>query len=37
MSPAMCCASVPQVSGKVVAVDVDDNDMVAAGQTLVRP
>ena len=26
----------PQVSGKVVAVDVDDNDMVAAGQTLVR-
>ena len=24
----------PQVSGKVVAVDVDDNDMVAAGQTL---
>ena len=26
----------PQVSGKVVAVDVDDNDMVAAGQGLVR-
>ena len=26
----------PQVSGKVVAVDVDDNDMVAAGQTLVH-
>ena len=26
----------PQVGGKVVAVDVDDNDMVAAGQTLVR-
>ena len=27
----------PQVSGKVVAVDVDDNDMVAAGQTPALP
>lgn len=26
----------PQVSGKIVAVEVDDNDMVAAGQPLVR-
>ena len=31
MSPAML-RIMPQVSGKVVAVDVDDNDMVAAGR-----